>query len=138
MNYNLFFRAGILLRNVVSINAPYFEANLSADLNIEPELNLSSDLDFSNGASLCLQLYQPKIFVKYATYFINLFLSVSTIHKDILLFLLFCYSGKIQNWGRITDTKKIAKRILNLDLPIEGKSYSLNSKNDEMCKKVFS
>uniref|UniRef100_T1H8T6 Uncharacterized protein n=1 Tax=Rhodnius prolixus TaxID=13249 RepID=T1H8T6_RHOPR len=103
-------RAGILLRNVVSINAPYFEANLSADLNIEPELNLSSDLDFSNGASLCLQLYQPKIFV----------------------------NGKIQNWGRITDTKKIAKRILNLDLPIEGKSYSLNSKNDEMCKKVFS
>uniref|UniRef100_A0A224XJE2 Putative microsomal triglyceride transfer protein n=1 Tax=Panstrongylus lignarius TaxID=156445 RepID=A0A224XJE2_9HEMI len=103
-------RAGIFLRNSISINAPYIEANMNADLSVEPELNLSADLDFSNGATLCLQLHQPKTSI----------------------------NGRSEKWESIIGTNKMARRTRNMLLPVYGKTYALNFKNNYMCNKIFS
>ncbi|BES87826.1 transfer protein [Nesidiocoris tenuis] len=98
-------RAGLAFDGRIDIDATYVKTTAEYNLFSEPELHLKADLEFHSGVALCLQLHQPTSSMRYNTYRIE----------------------------RIPGSKHKLRRSRYRTIPIPGRSYALNSKNNDMC-----
>ncbi|XP_014275215.1 microsomal triacylglycerol transfer protein [Halyomorpha halys] len=102
-------RAGIIKRVVATVASPFIECEIKHDVTAEPQLSLTSYIEFYDKMALCLQLQQPQTVIEHT----------SNKHESIL--------------G--TKQKVNKSRIIKTNVP--GKSYALNSKNNEMCNVLY-
>lgn len=58
------YSAGVLLNGVLRADTSFVQSQVEFSLNIEPKLNLASDIDFSSNVALCMQLQQPDTILK--------------------------------------------------------------------------
>ncbi|CAH1407255.1 unnamed protein product [Nezara viridula] len=98
-------RAGIIKRVGATVASPFIRCEIEHDITAEPQLSLTSYTEFYDKMALCLQLQQPETVVEYT----------SNKHESIL------------------GTKQKVKKSRSTKTKVPGKSYALNSKNNEMC-----
>lgn len=96
---------GIALTGELSLDTSFVSLNVKFEVNQEPKLHLSSDLDFSSDTSLCMQLMQPGSVLNQRT------------------------SRTVSVPG--TKYRKIFASKLTHIVP--GFTHALNQKNNDMC-----
>lgn len=102
-------RAGIIKRVGATVASPFVRCEIEHDITAEPQLSLTSYIEFYDKMALCLQLQQPETVVEYT----------SNKHESIL------------------GTKQKVKKSRITKSKVPGKSYALNSKNNEMCNVLY-
>jgi len=78
-------------------------------LTEEPQIHLTSKIDFSSQTAICMQLSQP--------------------NTQLL--------QKIQKTIHIPGDKKVFRRQVNLRYKLPGYTHVLNRKNNEMCNAIL-
>lgn len=101
--------AGLIIDGVIEVLSPYMNAQVTLELTAAPQLKLSSNIEFYNKLALCMMLEQPQITVQF-----NKTTAVNDLENIY---------------------KKSIKKRENIVVP--GKTYALNSKNNEMCRLLF-
>lgn len=101
--------AGISVLGLLNVDSMFVRSQVEFNLATEVKLNLVSNIDFYNTIALCLQLRQPDSILKH-----NVF--------------------KIE---RIPGSKHRLRKSKYKILPVSGKTYALNQKNNEMCNIIF-
>ncbi|KAL7043314.1 hypothetical protein ACKWTF_001447 [Chironomus riparius] len=102
---------GLALLSSVKISSPIVSAEVQTSLSQEPQINLSSKIDFSSKTVMCLQLMQPNIQL----------------------------TQKITKRIDIPKTKKekAFKNEVYLRYKIPGHTHVLNQKNNDMCNAIM-
>ncbi|XP_070505375.1 microsomal triacylglycerol transfer protein [Chironomus tepperi] len=102
---------GLALLSTVRISSPIVSAEIQTSLSQEPQINLSSKIDFSSKSVMCLQLTQPNIQL----------------------------TQKITKKVDIPKSKKekALKNEVYLRYKIPGKTHVLNRKNTDMCNAIM-
>lgn len=99
---------GIALTGSLSLDTSFVSLNVKFDVAQEPQLHLSSDLDFSSDVALCMQLMQ----------------SNSVLSQKVVKTV----SIPGAKYRKIQTTKRTHK--------IPGITHALNQKNNEMCNLI--
>ncbi|CAO1303615.1 unnamed protein product [Diamesa serratosioi] len=101
---------GTALISSLELRSSFVKMSNELEITEEPQIHLSSKIDFSSQTALCLQLSQPNTKL----------------------------SQKILRTIRVPGVKKdVFKSHLNLTYKLPGFTHSLNRKNNEMCNKIF-
>lgn len=95
------------------VKTGFVKSKSEFSLSVEPKLQLETDVDFSNGASLCMRLSQPDCVFKHEMY----------------------KTESIPAGG--DQSKHSLKRWKFTKSSIPGKTYALNKKNSDMCNAIF-
>jgi hypothetical protein len=106
------FSTGTALATSLSVRSSIVHVSLDSELLEEPQINVSSKIDFSGQAAICMQLSQPNTQL------------LQTITKSV----------------RIPNQKKsnVFKHQTKLRYNLPGYSHVLNRKNTEMCNRILS
>ncbi|XP_052897593.1 microsomal triacylglycerol transfer protein [Anopheles moucheti] len=99
---------GISMTGRLSFDTPFTTVNVRFSIEQEPQLHLTSVLDFSGDPALCMQLVQPKSSLKQR------------------------FSRTIELVG--TKHRALRKTIKTVNL--NGLTHSLNRKNNDMCNLI--
>lgn len=102
---------GLALLSTVKISSPIVSAEVQISLSQEPQISLSSKIDFSSKTVMCLQLTQPNIQLTQKI----------TKRIDILK----------------TKKEKALKNEVYLRYKIPGLTHVLNQKNNDMCNAIM-
>lgn len=103
-------KCGTALIGSFELRSSFVKLSNELQITEEPQIHLSSKVDFSSQTALCLQLSQPNTKLK----------------------------QKILRTIRVPGVKKdVFKSHLNLIYKLPGFTHSLNRKNNEMCNKIF-
>lgn len=102
--------AAVVIQGGSKVRSNFVQSMAEFSLTMEPKLELSTDVDFSGQASLCMRLSQPETYIKQQIY-------------------------KIE---RIPGSRHKLRKTRRTSFYSPGKSYLLNKKNNEMCSKVYS
>ncbi|XP_014212365.1 microsomal triglyceride transfer protein large subunit [Copidosoma floridanum] len=102
--------AGIAIQGSSKILTNFVQSRAEFTLNLEPKLELATDVDFSGPVSLCMRLAQPQTTLKHLVY-------------------------KVE---RIPGSRHRLRKTRRMQSLSPARSYLLNSKNNEMCAKIFS
>nr|CAD7461843.1 unnamed protein product [Timema tahoe] len=101
--------AGIALQGLIKVDTSFVRSQVEFNLATEVKLNLVSDIDFYGNLALCLQLKQPDSVVRHNIY-------------------------KVE---RIPGSKHRLRKSKYKTIPVPGRTYALNRKNNEMCNKCI-
>ncbi|XP_001845472.2 microsomal triglyceride transfer protein large subunit [Culex quinquefasciatus] len=99
---------GIALQGSLLLQTSFVKLSVEFDVNQEPQLHLSSDLDFSSDTSLCMKLMQSDSVLNKRT--------VKTVSIP---------GSKFRKVQTTSSSRKIA-----------GLTHALNQKNNDMCSKI--
>lgn len=99
---------GIALQGSLLLQTSFVKLTVEFDVNQEPQLHLSSDLDFSSDTSLCMKLMQ----------------SDSVLNKRTVKTL----SIPSTKYRKVQTTSSVRK--------IPGQTHALNQKNNDMCNAI--
>lgn len=102
--------AGVSIQGGAKVRSNFVQSTAEFLLTLEPKLELATDVDFSGPISLCMRLSQPETIVRHNIY-------------------------KIE---RIPGSRHRLRKTKRSKIFSPARSYLLNSKNNEMCSKVFS
>ncbi|XP_033328364.1 microsomal triacylglycerol transfer protein isoform X1 [Megalopta genalis] len=102
-------KAGVVIQGGSKVRTDFVQSMAEFAMTMEPKLELATDVDFSGPVSLCMRLSQPTNLVKYQVY-------------------------KVE---RIAGSRHKLRKTRRMKLHSPGRSYQLNSKNNEMCSKVI-
>nr|CAD7575870.1 unnamed protein product [Timema californicum] len=100
--------AGIALQGLIKVDTSFVRSQVEFNLATEVKLNLVSDIDFYGNLALCLQLKQPDSVVRHNIY-------------------------KVE---RIPGSKHRLRKSKYKTIPVPGRTYALNRKNNEMCNVI--
>ncbi|XP_049803049.1 microsomal triacylglycerol transfer protein isoform X2 [Schistocerca nitens] len=101
--------AALVLQGRIKVDTEFVRSQADFTISTESSLNLVSDIDFSNNIALCLQLKQPDSSVRH-----NVF--------------------KVE---RIPGSKHRLRKSKYKVIPVSGRTFALNRKNNEMCSAIF-
>jgi microsomal triglyceride transfer protein large subunit len=101
--------AGISIQGNTKIITNFVQSRTEFTLTLEPKLELATDVDFSGPVSLCMRLGQPQNMIKHHIY-------------------------KVE---RIPGSRHKLRKTRRITILSTNRSYLLNTKNNEMCSKVF-
>lgn len=95
----------------LALKSSAIRLSIESDLTEEPQIHLSSTIDFSSQTAICMQLSQPNITL------------IQKINRSI----------------NIPGEKKtnVFKRQTNLRYKLPGYTHALNRKNTEMCNQIL-
>ncbi|CAG0899879.1 unnamed protein product [Darwinula stevensoni] len=102
-------RAGVVIRGRVSADTPFVQSKIEVTLAAQPQLDIVSDMDFSEKTMMCLQMSQPDFVLKH------------TVRKAEHII------------GQQHRLRKIARRTR----PVPGCTYLMNKKNSKFCNIMF-
>uniref|UniRef100_A0A0A9Y1A6 Microsomal triglyceride transfer protein large subunit n=1 Tax=Lygus hesperus TaxID=30085 RepID=A0A0A9Y1A6_LYGHE len=102
-------KAGLAFDTRIDIDTSFVKTTAEYNIFSEPEVHLESYIEFSGDIALCLQFQQPSSTIRYNTYRIE----------------------------RIPGSKHKLRRSRYRTIPVPGKTYALNAKNNEMCNVIL-
>ncbi|XP_054269339.1 microsomal triacylglycerol transfer protein isoform X2 [Macrosteles quadrilineatus] len=102
--------AGVSMTGAVRVNSLFVHSQVQFTLATEVRLRLASNIDFYSTIALCLQLQQPDSIIKH------------NVHKT----------------ERIPGSKHRLRKSKYKVIPVSGRTYALNQKNNELCNVIFS
>ncbi|XP_046673473.1 microsomal triacylglycerol transfer protein [Homalodisca vitripennis] len=101
--------AGLSVVGLMRVNSMFVHSQVQFNIATEVKLRLVSNIDFYSSIALCLQLQQPDSVIKH------------NVHKV----------------ERIPGSKHRLRKSKYKVIPVSGRTYALNQKNNELCNVIF-
>lgn len=102
-------KSGVVIQGGTKVRSDFVQSMAEFSMTMAPELELTTDVDFSGPVTLCMMLSQPENVARYQVY-------------------------KVE---RIAGSRHKLRKTRRMRIHNPGRSYLLNRKNNEMCSKVY-
>nr|CAD7591086.1 unnamed protein product [Timema genevievae] len=115
---------------LIKVDTSFVRSQVEFNLATEVKLNLVSDIDFYGNLALCLQLKQPDSLLA------NALVVLSQTTKDGEIEVRISVGHNIYKVERIPGSKHRLRKSKYKTIPVPGRTYALNRKNNEMCNVI--
>lgn len=104
-------------------------------MSYEPTLSLQANVDFYSGIKMCIQLQRPDLTKRYGSNFnyVTWQASIEFVLYD------YRYVGRRSVWLKTASPVQNYRKHWNFtsSLNVDGRTFVLNQKNNEMCNMIF-